>query len=103
MGQQGQTTHSTTTRPPTLGDRLDEAMWARDQTCDDVALEVGADAAEVGRWAADRLVPELDRYPALAAYLGVDDAELRRLVLRSQMRKVQRDIRDGIAPESVRP
>ena len=48
MGQQGQTTHSTTTRPPTLGDRLDEAMWARDQTCDDVALEVGADAAVVG-------------------------------------------------------
>ena len=78
-------------------------MWARDETCDDVARQVGASAAAVGRWAADRLVPEAERNAAVADYLGVDLAELRRLVLRSQMRKVQREIRDGVAPASTRP
>ncbi len=92
-----------TTKPPTLGDRLDELMFARDQTCDDVAREVGASPEDVARWAADRLVPEPDRHAAVARYLGVDVAEVPRLVLRSQMRKVQREIRDGVAPPSTLP
>ncbi len=93
----------TTTRPPTLGDRLDELMWERDQSCEDVAVAVGATAAAVGRWAADRLVPGPGQFEALGRYLGVDVAEVRRLVLRSQMRKVQREIRDGVGPASTRP
>ena len=93
----------TTTRPPTLGDRLDQLMWDRNESCDDVAQAVGATAEEVGRWAADRLAPEPGQYEALSGYLGVDVAEVRRLVLRSQMRKVQREIRDGVGPASTRP
>jgi len=91
------------TRPPTLGDRLDELMWKRDETCEDVALVVGATAAAVGRWAADRLAPEPEQFEAVGRYLGVDVDEVRRLVLRSQMRKVQREIRDGVGPASTRP
>ena len=93
----------TATRPPTLGDRLDELMYARDDTCDDVARVVGATPAVVGRWAADKLVPDPEQFAAVGQYLDVDVAEVRRLVLRSQMRKVQREIRDGVAPPSVRP
>ena len=93
----------TTTRPPTLGDRLDELMFARGQSCDDVAPLVGATPEEVARWAADRLVPDPARHEALARYLEVDVAEVPRLVLRAQMRKVQREIRDGTAPASIRP
>ena len=93
----------TTTRPPTLGDRLDEFMWARDETCDDVARGVGVSPSVVGRWAADRQVPEPGQFDAVAHYLDVDVAEIRRLVLRSQMRKVQREIRDGVGPASARP
>jgi hypothetical protein len=93
----------TTTRPPTLGDRLDELMWERDETCDDVAATVGAPSSVVGRWAADREVPGAGQFDAVARYLGVDVTEIRRLVLRSQMRKVQREIRDGVGPASARP
>jgi transcriptional regulator with XRE-family HTH domain len=92
-----------TTRPPTLGDRLDELMGSRHDTCDDVASAVGTSPEAVGRWAADRLVPEPDQYDAVARYLGADVDEVRRLVLRSQMRKVQREIRDGVGPASTRP
>ena len=93
----------TTTRPPTLGDRLDKLMGERDQTCDDVAAAVGERPSVVGRWAVDREVPETGRYDAVARYLGVDVTEIRRLVLRSQMRMVQREIRDGAGPTSTRP
>jgi len=93
----------TTARPPTLGDRLDDLMLARGQSCDDVARTVGATPEEVARWAADRLAPDIRHHEALARYLGVDVAEVPRLVLRGQMRKVQREIRDGTAPPSIRP
>jgi plasmid maintenance system antidote protein VapI len=96
-------TRQTTLRPPTLGDRLDELMAEHDHTCADVAALVGASEAEVGRWAADRLVPEPGQVDGLARYLGVDAPEVKRLVLRAQMRKVQRDIRDGVGPASARP
>jgi len=98
-----QTTTGRTTRPPTLGDRFDELMWERDETCEDVAAAVHASPAVVGRWAADREVPVPGQFDAVASYLGVDVAEIRRLVLRSQMRKVQREIRDGVAPASTLP
>jgi len=78
-------------------------MWTQDETCDDVAAAVGASPSVVGRWAADRQVPEAPQFDAIARYLDVDVAEVRRLVLRSQMRKVQREIRDGVAPASTRP
>ena len=93
----------TKTRPPTLGDRLDDLMWSRKDTCDDVAAAVGSTPAVVGRWAADKSFPDPDQYDAVARYLDVDVAEVRRLVLRSQMRRVQRDIRDGVGPDSARP
>jgi hypothetical protein len=93
----------TRTRPPTLGDRLDELMWERHDTCDDVARAVGVSPAITGRWAADRQVPEPGQFGDVARYLGVDVADVRRLVLRSQMRKVQREIRDGVGPPSTRP
>ena len=92
-----------TTRPPTLGDRLDDLMLTRGHSCDDVARAVGATPEEVARWAADRLVPDAGHYAALAGYLEVDVDEVPRLVLRAQMRKVQREIRDGTAPPSIRP
>jgi transcriptional regulator with XRE-family HTH domain len=93
----------TRTRPPTLGDRLDELMWERDDTCDDLARAVGVSSATAGRWAADRQVPEPGQFDDVARYLGVDVSDVRRLVLRSQMRKVQREIRDGVGPPSTLP
>ena len=99
----GRSMGQTRTKPPTLGDRLDDLMWARDDSCDDVAALVGATPADVGRWAADKLVPRPAQFDALAGYLEVDVAEVRRLVLRSQMRKVQREIREGTGPDGARP
>ena len=80
-------------KPPTLGDRLDDLMWSRGDSCEELAERTGASAADVGRWADDRDVPGREAWPALAEYLDVDVVEVRRLVLRSQMRIVQRDLR----------
>jgi len=81
-------------RPPTLGDRLNEAMRLRVQTTDDAARALGATSAEVLAWSADGQLPERKHLPALQEYLGVDDRELRALVLRGQMRLAQARIRD---------
>ena len=81
-----------TTMPPTLGDRLGDVMWERKHTPDDVAALIGADPTDIDRWAGDRLTPGPGEFAALAGYLEVDVDEVKRLVLRSQMRKVQRDI-----------
>jgi len=81
-------------RPPTLGDRLNEAMRLRVQTTDDAARALGATSAEVLAWSADGQLPDTRQLPALQEYLGVDERELRALVLRGQMRLAQARIRD---------
>ena len=83
------------TKPPTLGDRIGDTMRSRNETADSLAHRLGTSAAEVGRWADDREVPTGAQLGAVAGYLGIPDDEVRRLVLRSQMRNVQRDIRRG--------
>ena len=64
-----------------------------EQTPDSLAQRLGVTAAEVGHWADDREVPTGAQVGVVAGYLGISDDEVRRLVLRSQMRNVQRDIR----------
>jgi hypothetical protein len=81
-------------RPPTLGDRLNEAMRQRVQNTHDAARALGATPAEVLAWSADGQLPEQRHLPALQEYLGVDERELRALVLRGQMRLAQARIRD---------
>jgi len=85
-------------KPPTLGDRLGDRMRDRGHTAADAAGALGATPGEVERWVGDREAPGTARLTAVAGYLGTDVAEVRRLVLRSQMRQVQRDIRGGDAP-----
>lgn len=86
------------TGPPTLGDRLDERMRDRGHTAADVAALVSASPVDVERWMNDFETPEPARHADLGYYLGVDADEVKRLVLRSQMRRVQRGIRDGPGP-----
>jgi hypothetical protein len=86
--------------PPTLGDRLDERMWSLDHGAPDVAVVVGASHIEIGAWVIDAEVPGPEFHWALAEYLGVDVPEVRRLVLRSQMRIVQRTVRTMPASEA---
>ena len=85
-------------KPPTLGDRIADCMESRGHTVRDAATAIGASPADVERWTADLEAPGPERLAGIAGYLGVDTAEVNRLVLRSQMRRVQRDIRDGPAP-----
>jgi len=85
-------------KPPTLGDRLADRMEARGHTPREVAAAVGVTSDEIEQWTGDLETPGPDRLAGLARYLGVDNAEVGRLLLRSQMRRVQRDIRDGPAP-----
>jgi transcriptional regulator with XRE-family HTH domain len=85
-------------KPPTLGDRLADRMEASGHTHRDAAEALDASPADVERWAGDLEAPGPDRLAGIAGYLEVDTAEVNRLVLRSQMRRVQRDIRDGPAP-----
>ena len=89
-------------KPPTLGDRLDQAMVSRNETVESLAGRLGFTAAEVGRWADDRDVPSNQQIGVLATYFDIPEDEVRRLVLRSQMRNVQRDIRRGGRPTSSR-
>ena len=70
-------------------------MEARGHTPRDVAAAVGVTSQAIEQWMGDLETPDPDRLAGLARYLGVDTAEVGRLVLRSQMRRVQRDIRDG--------
>ena len=84
--------------PPTLGDRLDDRMAERGHTAVDVAAIVSATPVDVERWLGDLENPQPARLPDLGYYLGVDVAEIKRLVLRSQMRRVQRGIREGPGP-----
>ena len=85
-------------KPPTLGDRLADRMHAHGHTPQAAAAAVGATSDEIERWTGDIETPGPAKLAGLATYLGVDSAEVGRLVLRSQMRRVQRDIRDGPAP-----
>jgi transcriptional regulator with XRE-family HTH domain len=91
------------TKPPTLGDRIGDAMRSRNETADSLAQRLGVTAAEVGRWADDREVPTGAQVGVVAGYLGISDDEVRRLVLRSQMRNVQRDIRRDDTAGGGRP
>ena len=85
-------------KPPTLGDRLTRRMGETGHAARDAAASIGAATEEVERWAADLEAPGPGRAADLAGYLGVDVAEVKRLVLRSQMRRVQLDIREGPGP-----
>lgn len=82
----------TVSMPPTLGDRLDDRMWALHHDSPEVAVVVGATPKDVADWADDAVAPGPQYHWALAEYLGVDVPEIRRLVLRTQMRIVQRSL-----------
>ena len=88
-------------KPPTLGDRLLERMAERGQSVERAAGAVGATPVEVEQWAEDAGVPREDQLTGIADYLGVDTAEVKRLVLRSQMRRVQRDIRGEVRGDAT--
>ncbi len=85
-------------KPPTLGDRLTMRMAQLHQSADGAAVAVGATPAEVEHWVADLKTPGDTQLAGIADYLVVDATEVRRLVLRSRMRRVQRDIRGESEP-----
>jgi len=73
-------------------------MRDRGRTVADVAGALEATPDEVERWADDLGVPGTDRLPTVADCLGTDVAAVRRLVLRSKMRQVQRASRGDDSP-----
>ncbi len=79
--------------PQTLGDRLDEAMRVRRHDTDTAARELGVSTSELLLWMHDMQTPTPDRYELLLEYLVVEDRQLRGLILRSQMRRMQLRIR----------
>jgi len=81
-------------RPPTLGDKLNDVMRQRVQTTDAAARTMGVPPTEVLAWTADAHQPDRGHERALRDYLGVDERELSALVLRGQMRRAQARIRD---------
>jgi len=87
--------------PPTLGDRLGACMSERGHSLDTAASAVGTTRVDLQQWAEDRGTPGEAQLAGVADYLGVDVAEVRRLVLRSQMRRVQREIRGGPTTSQV--
>jgi len=87
--------------PPTLGDSLNERMGGNRHSIDAAAAATGASPSELRDWKADLGTPREAQLAGIADYLGVDVAEVKRLVLRSQMRRVQREIRGGTAKRPV--
>ncbi len=81
------------TRPPTLGDKLNDVMRQRVQTTDVVARAIGVPSAELLAWTADTKQPDRRHEDALQRYLQVDWRQLRALILRGQMRRAQARIR----------
>jgi hypothetical protein len=79
-------------RPLTLGDVLNDTMGRRVQTTDDAARTMGVTSAEVLAWSTDEEPPAQRDLAALTDYLQIDEAQLRGLVLRGQMRRVQERI-----------
>jgi hypothetical protein len=81
-------------RPPTLGDKLNEVLRLKGQTSEQAARAMGVTTAEVLAWTADTEPPGTAGMASLRAYLDVDERQLRGLVLRGQMRLIQARIRD---------
>jgi len=81
-------------RPPTLGDKLQEALRVRNQATDQAAHAMGVPTADLLAWTADAALPDRKHESALMAYLEVDERTLRALVLRGQMRRAQARIRN---------
>jgi hypothetical protein len=68
-------------------------MRARAHTTTAAALELGATGDELRAWCGDLEPPDRRYHPALVGYLGIDEVQLRGLILRSQMRRTQARIR----------
>ena len=81
------------TRPPTIGDKLNDVMRQRVQTTDAAARAMGVPSAELLAWTADAKQPDRGHEDALQRYLQVDGRQLRALILRGQMRRAQARIR----------
>jgi hypothetical protein len=79
--------------PQTLGDRLDEAMRVRRHDTTAAARALGVSTSEVLLWMHDIQTPAPDQCEPLLDYLVVEDRQLRGLILRSQMRRMQLRIR----------
>ena len=80
--------------PQTLGDKLDETMTARNHTTEVAAQIIGVSPTDLLAWINDARQPDRTHHTSLASYLGIDEQELRGLVLRSQMRRAQARIRN---------
>ena len=83
-----------TVKPPTLGDQLNMALSLHGHSAEAAAQAMGVAKSDVLTWSSDVDAPGRQRYPSLLDYLQVDEPELRRLVLRGQMRRAQSRIRD---------
>jgi hypothetical protein len=81
-------------RPPTLGDKLNEAMRQRSHTTDAAARAMEVTSDEVLAWSADGQIPDRTHDAALTEYLQVDERQVRALILRGQMRRTQARIRN---------
>jgi hypothetical protein len=69
-------------------------MRTRAHTTEAAALAMGTTSDQVKAWAGDFEQPERVHHAALLEYLRIDDDELRRLILRGQMRRAQSRIRN---------
>ena len=82
-------------KPQTLGDAIDERMEARADSPTAAALALGVTVDELHAWIGDEVLPGPERVEAVRGYLEVDADRYRGLCLRSQMRHVQSQIRNG--------
>ena len=75
--------------PRTLGEKLDESMRMRRQSSEEVARELGVTTSEVLLWRHDLQVPGPVHFESIAHYLFIEQRQLRGLILRTQMRRMQ--------------
>ena len=82
-------------KPQTLGDVIDERMEARADSPAAAALALGVTVDDLYRWIGDEALPAAEQVDAVLGYLDIDADRYRSLCLRSQMRHVQSQIRNG--------
>jgi len=85
----------------TLGDAIDARMEARADSPAAAALALGVTVDELLAWMGDEDLPDAGQVDTVLGYLEIDAERYRGLCLRSQMRRVQSNIRNGPSARSA--
>ncbi len=85
----------------TLGDAIDEHMESRADSPEAAAVAMGVSVEDLVCWIGDQYLPDTEQVSLVLRYLDIDPDRYRGLCLRSQMRRVQTDIRYGPTSKSA--